>query len=258
MDPNLARQTLRILPDSPLTVELVERAFADESWARHPSRYQDAAARRQAEEWAQALVAARDVLLAQARPSAAPHPSTVASAPVSAPAARRGLSRAAVIGIVASSVAVLALITVAVLGATTLATNALTTATERLESAAEEAVAGAEGDTEIADVERMQSGETMYAFPAALEMYNDNRHGADCPIEYKEGCWQVALFTESDCNTMEVEFGFTNDIDAYLPEHLETIEKHDVVGNEATVVVFGNDDYGYGWINQVTCLDAAS
>ncbi|MDQ0892877.1 hypothetical protein [Agromyces ramosus] len=258
MDPNLARQTLRILPDSPLTVELVERAFAGESWARHPSRYQDVSARRQAEEWAQTLVVARDVLLAEARTSTAPHPSVGASVPVSTPAPRRGLSSGAVIGIVAGSVAVLALITAGVFGATTLATNALTTATERLESAAEEAAAGAEDDTEFADVERMQSGETMYAFPAALEMYNDNRHGADCPIEFAEGCWQVALFTEADCRTIEVELGFTDDIDAYLPEHLETIEKHDVVGNEATVVVFGNDDYGYGWINQVTCLDTAS
>jgi hypothetical protein len=29
-----------------------------------------------------------------------------------------------------------------------------------------------------------------------------------------------------------------------------------VVADEATIVVFGNDEYAYGWIDQVTCLDA--
>lgn len=247
VDPNLARQTLRILPDSPLTVELIERAFANESWARHPSRYQDASAQRQAEQWALTLVAARDVLLAEARTPAASHPNAVPTATAS----RRGLSRGAVIGIVAGSVAVLALITFAVIGAANLATNAITAATESLESEAAD-------NEEFADVERYQSGETQYEFFAALEIYNDGRHSAECSLEYAHGCWQMALFTEADCDTMEVELGFTNDVDAYLPDYVETIEKSDVLGNEATVVVFGNDDWDFGWINQVTCLDSAS
>jgi hypothetical protein len=258
VDPNLARQTLRILPDSPLTVELVERAFAGESWERHPSRYQDASARRQAEQWAQTLIAARDILLAEARRPPTSAPGAVATAPSSdpgvvatAPSPRRGLSRGGVIGIVAGSVAVLALITFVVIGVANLATNAITTATETLESAAADF-------EELPDVDRYQSGETQYEFFAALEIYNDGRHDAKCSLDYAQGCWQMALFTEADCNTMEVELGFTDDVNAYSPDHVETVEKHDVLGNEATVVVFGNDNYDFGWINQVTCLDSTS
>lgn len=242
MDPNFARQALRILPDSPLTVELVERAFTEESWARLPSRYQDASSRRQAERWAQTLVAARDVLLAETRTPTAPHPGAGASAP----SARRSLSRGAIVGIVAGSVAVLALIAVAAIGVANLATTAFTAAAERLEA------------DQLPDVDRYQAGETGYEFFAALEIYNDDRYGAECSFEYRQGCWQMALFTETDCESMEVELGFTNDIEAYSPDHVETIEKRDVLGNEATVVVFGNDDYDFGWINQVTCLDSPS
>ena len=90
---------LRLFPDAPLTVELVERAYSEEYWARHPSRYQDPAQRRQAEEWAGSLAAARQVLLNE-----------VATAPdaASAPPRRPGLSGGAIAGIVAGAVAVLA------------------------------------------------------------------------------------------------------------------------------------------------------
>jgi hypothetical protein len=247
VDPNSARHVLRILPQSPLTVELVERAFAGESWARHPSRYQDAAARRQAEEWAQTLATARDLLLAEAR--------TAAATPIGVvelPQRRRSLSPGAIVGIVAGSVAVAALITFAAIGAANLVTNTITAATER-----EQAGSGSSG-TELPDVERYQSGETGYAFYSALEVYNDNRYGAQCSLEFEQGCWQMALFPDADCDAMEIELGFTNDIDAIEPEHVEVVERAGVLGNEATVVVFGNDDYDYGWISQVTCLDRPS
>ena len=39
VDPNTARQVLRISPDTPLTSALIESAYAEESWTRHPSRY---------------------------------------------------------------------------------------------------------------------------------------------------------------------------------------------------------------------------
>ena len=39
-----------------------------------------------------------------------------------------------------------------------------------------------------------------------------------------------------------------------MPDVTDTIEIDDVVAGEATPVVYGNDDYAYGWINQVTCL----
>ena len=90
MDPITARRVLRIFPDSPITVELVERAYASESWARHPSRYQDAAERQRAEEWMQTLATARDLLRAEVQ---TPQPRADAAA---APGpSRRRLSRGA-------------------------------------------------------------------------------------------------------------------------------------------------------------------
>ena len=139
----------------------------------------------------------------------------------------------------------MALITFAVIGTATIVTDALTAASEMV---------GFEGE----DVERYQSGETMYAFYSALEIYNDDRYGDQCSSEYAQGCWQMALFTVADCDAMEIELGFTNDIDAIAPEHVEIVERTGVIGHEATIVVFGNDEYDYGWISEVTCLDTPS
>jgi hypothetical protein len=255
VDPITARRVLRIVPDSPLTVELVERAYAGEAWERHPSRYPDASARRDAEEWAQTLATARGVLLTEAQSL----PASRADATAAPTSPRRRLSGWAIAGIVAGGVALIALVTFGAIGAANLLTQAVTAATETLESEAADAASGGSdsGDTELADVERYQSGETLFEFAAALELYNDGRYSAECPFEYSQGCWQMALFTEADCDAMEIELAFTNDIDAILPDHRETIEKQNVLGNEATVVVFGNDEFAYGWVDQVTCLDAS-
>lgn len=244
VDPNSARQVLRIFPDAPLTVELVERAYAGESWARHPSRYQDAEHRARAAEWAQTLASARDVLLREAR------------ATPSATAARKRLSTGAIIGIAAGAVAVLALVAVAIFGAASLVTHFASNAEDAIESA----TGGGDGldESEIDDVERYESSETFYTFPAALEVYNDGRLDAECPSDYLEGCWQTALFTDESCDTMQVELAFSDSPTDPAPEHVETVEKHDVEAGEAVDVVFGHDEYDYGWINEVTCLDAAS
>ncbi|WP_448810616.1 hypothetical protein [Agromyces bauzanensis] len=251
MDPNSARRALRISPDSPLTVELIERAHASESWARHPSRYLDEAERRSAVQWAETLGAARAVLLAEVRPAGPSVSSDAAAQPT-----RRRLSRGAIVGIVAGAVAVVALLTFAGIGAANLATRAVEAANERLDAGSSSDAASGGSGSEFVD--RYQSGETMYAFPAALEIYLDGRYDSECPAQYEQGCWQMALFTEANCETLQVQLGFTNDAEALLPDHLETIETEAVLGNEPTPVVFGQDDYGYGWINQVTCLDAVS
>jgi hypothetical protein len=271
VDPITARRVLRIFSDAPLTVELVERAFAGESSAKHPSLYEDASERRRAEEWALTLVAARDVLLAEARRASMSAPTPPTDAAAAAPARRRGLSPGAIIGIVAGATVLVALVTFATIGAINLATTAATTARDAIESEVEglsESDVEGPSDSEVEGpsaaesgdpaVERYQSGETLFAFPAALEYYGDFRYAAECPAEYEQGCWQSALFTEADCDSLQIQLGFGNDFDAMFPEHLETMEKQDVIGNEATIVVFGNDDYGYGWINQVTCLDTPS
>ena len=242
MDPNSARQVLRILPDASLTVELVERAFAGESWARHPSRYQDAAERSRAAEWALTLASARDVLLREAR----------ATAP---PTARKRLSTGAIIGIAAGGVAVLALVAATIFGATSLVTQFTSTAQQAIESAT--GGDGAEG-SEFDDVERYESSETAFTFPAAIELYNDGRLDAECPSDYLEGCWQAAVFPDQGCATMRVELAFSDSPTDPAPEHVETFEQNDARAGESVDVVFGHDEYDYGWINDVTCVEAAS
>ena len=242
MDPNSARQVLRIFPDAPLTVELVERAYAGESWARHPSRYQDAAQRARAAEWALTLSSARDALLRAAR--ATPAPTVV----------RRRLSTGAIIGIAAGGLAVLAVVAASILGAASLATQFTSIAEEAIESATGDGIEGSEFD----DVERYESSETAFTFPAALEYYNDGRLDADCPSDYLQGCWQTAVFPEASCSTMRVDLAFSDSPTDPAPEHVETVERHDTKASEAVEVVFGQDEYDYGWINDVTCLEATS
>ena len=245
MDPNSARQVLRIFPDAPLTVELVERAYAGESWARHPSRYQDAAQRSRATEWAQTLASARDVLLREAR--ATPPPT----------AGRKRLSTGAIIGIAAGAVAVLALVVASIFGAASLVTEFTSNARggDRIRpSPAATEIAASEFD----DVERYESSETAFTFPAAVELYNDGRLDAECPSDYLEGCWQSAVFPDQSCGTMRVELAFSDSPTDPAPEHVETVEQLDAQAGEAVDVVFGNDEYDYGWINDVTCLEAAS
>lgn len=249
VDPNTARQVLRISPDTPLTPALIEGAYAEEAWTRHPSRYPDPEGRAQAEEWASTLATARRVLLAQL-------PAVAASEPVVAPTAerRRRMSPWAITGIVAGAVAVVALLSVAVIGGVGLVTDAAETVNEAIE---EEADRGAGEDPAAPPaVERYSTSETRFTFPAALEVYADGRYNLDCPSDFAEGCWQMALFTEADCDALEVELGFSNDADALLPEHIQSLDVEDVVGDEATPLVFGHDDYEVGWVNQVTCLDA--
>ena len=244
MNPNSARQVLRIFTDAPLTVELVERAYAGESWARHPSRYQDAAQRSRATEWAQTLASARDVLLQEAR--ATPPPTAV----------RKRLSTAGIIGIAAGGVAVLALVAASIFGAASLATQFTSVAEEAIESATGDGD-GIE-DSEFDDVERFESSETAFTFPAALEYYNDGRLDAECPSDYLEGCWQAALFPDESCGTMRVELGFSDSPTDPEPEHVESVEQPDAQAGEPVDVVFGHDEYDYGWIIDVACLEAAS
>ena len=251
VDPNTARQVLRISPDTPLTPTLIESAYAEESWTRHPSRYPEGPGRAQAEEWATTLGTARAVLLhdvASAAPAASvPGPAaSVAPAPAAAQPRRR-LSTGAIVGIVAGAVAVVALIGFAIWGAVRLVTDAAGTVNEAIE---------AESSDAPADVERFESSETFFTFPAALEIYADGRYNPQCPPGFASGCWQMALFTESDCATLEVELGYSSDIDAALPEQTETIQLEGVTAGDETPLVFGNDDYEYGWVNQVTCLDS--
>lgn len=268
VDPNIARQVLRLDAVAPLSPAMVEDAFARESWERHPSRYPDAQGRASAEAWAATLAEARAVLLREAGSAAGGAWPGSTDAAVPAPA-RRGLSRGAVVGIVAGSVALLAVLTAAGIGAAQLATTAF----EQARIAAEEdAAPRADGDAgstgagddaaaadEPADLERFEADENYFTFPAALEMYADGRYDGRCGLEHLEGCWEGALFVEADCATLEIELGFTNDEDAWAPaDETRTLTETGVVAGEALPVVFGNDAYDFGWIQDVRCIAAAS
>ncbi len=104
--------------------------------------------------------------------------------------ARRRLSTGAIVGIVAGAVAVVVLIGFAIWGGVRLVTDAAGTVNEAIE---------AESSDAPADVERFESSETFFTFPAALEIYADGRYNPQCPPGFASGCWQMALFTESDC-----------------------------------------------------------
>jgi hypothetical protein len=281
VDSNTARAVLRLDPAAPLTPEAVEQSFQREAWERHPSRYPDPEGRAAAEAWAATLGEARVVLLAATAEGAATVPPagpfTAQPTPTDAttpPASRRRLSRGAVIGIVAGAVVVLGVLTAAGIGAAFLATGAIeqarVAAEEDVERAAEEAEpdeAEAEDSAESDDAsgdaaapaERIEAGETAFTFPAALEFYDDGRYTQLCGLEHLEGCWESAIFVEEDCATVEVELGFSNDADTWAPaEETRTVTESDVRVGEALPVVFGNDAYDYGWVQDVRCTTAAN
>lgn len=278
MDPNIARQVLRLDPLAPLTVETVEAAFARESWERHPSRYPDAAGREAAAAWAASLAEARVSLLHSiettdaARPAVFPWaPPTqrvqatngptplaptgpTASAPAPAGSAapqgnpRRGGRRVAlVLGIVAASAGVLALIGGAAFGATRLA-----------EQVVEGASDFAEDPYWTGETVRYPADETRFTFPAAVEEYYDGRYSGRCPAEYDYGCWEMAIITESSCALLEVDLEFTDDEAAWRGDHQEVLAITEVTAGEPTPVVFGNNDYEWAWLADVRCLDAAA
>lgn len=109
-----------------------------------------------------------------------------------------------------------------------------------------------------AAVERYQSGETMFTFPAALEFYADGRFQDECPVEFETGCWEAALFTEADCDIMTVMIGYSDSRTDPEPQDVESMRLSDVVAYEQTHVVYGNDEYDYGWIADVVCHDRAA
>jgi|GEM_PF-2762034 len=253
VDPNLARTTLQIPPDAPLSLELIDAAYQHEMWLRHPSRYPDADGRRAAEDWRDALGRARAVLVAELA-------SPAARAGVVRPAPRRGLSGGAVAAIVAGGVVVVAVLVAGGIGLFGLVRGIAETAMVQSSQSSDPAGSpdsagpGAVGDV----VERLEPDETGYEFASALEAYWDGRYDDRCAIGFVEGCWQMALFTEADCDVLEVILVFNDDADSWVAEETETRQVSDVRAGEAVPVVFGNDDREFGWIDQVRCTDGAS
>ncbi|WP_438855059.1 hypothetical protein [Agromyces sp. M3QZ16-3] len=245
MDPNAARAVLSIPAEEPLTIELVDAAYQRELWLRHPSRYPDPDGRRAAEAWRDTLGRARAVLVAEL---ASPTADAVASTPT-----RRGLSGGAIAGIVAGGVVLVVALVAGGIGLFGLVRDVTAKAVAESAETAEPDGPG----TPVGEVERYESYETGYEFPSALEAYSDGRYDADCAIGFVEGCWQMALFTESDCDTLEVTIVFNDDAESWVAEESETRLVSDVHADEAVPMVFGNDDREFGWIDQVRCTDGA-
>jgi hypothetical protein len=247
VDPNTARGVLRLDPAEPLTLQSVDDAYQRELWTRHPSRYPDNEGRAAAEAWRVTLGSAHAALVAEVM---RPAPSNVA---VAAP--RRRLSGGAIVGIVVAGVVALALFIAVGVGVVSLVREATAAVIQQADGYADESAddsANAPGDE---TVERYRAGETLYSFPSALEIYWDGRYSAECPAEHEFGCWEMALFTESDCGTMQVTLAFSVEEAGWDADATELVMIRDVTADAATPVVFGNDEYPYGWIAEVVCLD---
>ncbi|QAY73542.1 hypothetical protein ET445_09530 [Agromyces protaetiae] len=230
MDPYTARAWLRLDPTAPLTVDRIESAAAQAAWASHPSRAIDEASRREAERATAAIAVARATLLHE-----------LAAAP------RRHLSGGAIAGIVIGSVATLALLVVAVFAGVAAVRPLVDTA----------ASGGSAGPGEHG-VDRYSALETLFTFPAALEVYTDGRLDDLCSEKFEKGCWETAVFPLDKCRIMSVTIGYTNDEDGVEPEFYETQRFQDAESGEEFDVVFGNDLYDYGWVNDVNCHDSAA
>ncbi|GGI48609.1 hypothetical protein BCL57_003312 [Agromyces flavus] len=245
MDLRLARSVLRLDAALPLTAEMIEQAYAHEAWERHPSRYPEGEARQAAETWAGTLAEARSSLLG-----------TISAAPADgpfAPAPRRSLPAGAIIGIVAGGLALIAMLVVGGVFAVGLVSD-LTASNGPAPTAGQpQESEGATAAPSDPDVDRVEAWETAFTFPAALEFYSDGRYGHLCGVQYAEGCWESALFTEADCAELEIELGFANNPKALSPERSSTVTESDVVAFDTVPVVFGDDDFDYGWIEDVRC-----
>ncbi|WP_400999569.1 hypothetical protein [Agromyces sp. GXQ0307] len=260
MDPNAARTILQIPIDQPLSLDLIDAAYQRELWLRHPSRYPDAEGRRAAEAWQDSLGRARAVLAAEvAAPSSpSPHP----TAPIASTSSPRRLPAAAVAGIVAGGVLLIGALVAGGIGLFTFVQDVAETAIAESEGSAGPG-AGGSGDQEPVvpgtdDIGRYESFETGYEFPAALEMYGDGRYDDRCATGFVEGCWQAALFTEADCDALEITLAFNDDAESWVADETETRTIADVRADVAVPVVFGNDDREFGWVDQVRCTDGAS
>ncbi|MFF2494767.1 hypothetical protein [Agromyces sp. NPDC058064] len=161
-----------------------------------------------------------------------------------APERRRRLGAGWIVGIAAGVVLLVALMVGVVYGAVALG--------ERLSTFAESSEGASSDDP---DVDHYTARETMFSFPAALELYWDGRYTSDCPIEYELGCWEAAVIPEASCAIMTVSYAFATTEDQLEPDLVESDRFYDIEAGETVPIVFGNDEYDYGWPLDVVCHD---
>ncbi|QEO15517.1 hypothetical protein FLP10_14570 [Agromyces intestinalis] len=182
-----------------------------------------------------------------ARPAPAP--------PASAPEVR--LSGAAITGIVLASVLTLATVIGAGIGAVLSAPVVARWSQAGQGGQGGDLWGGGITDDEAQPaVERISSDELEFWFPAALELYNDGRLDHLCAAEHELGCWEVAVIPEAACDLISIQTSFSNDPDGD-GELTHQISRTDVAAGEAIEIAFGEDDYAFGWISNVSCIESS-
>ncbi|MFF2271138.1 hypothetical protein ACFVTX_02630 [Agromyces sp. NPDC058136] len=282
MDPITARAALRLDPAAKLTAAQVDAAHHAAVWAHHPSRYVDRAERAAAVNWVHQLDAARAVLLAESAGATAEAPANEVSAtsagsattvwtppsgwatavaagtgspagsaapgaptagpvamPQAAPVPNRSHRGAWIAGIAGACVLLIGLVVGIGFGVVALG--------ERLAAEGEEFAS-----EELPDSQTYTAEEMGFNFPAALEVYYDDRYAAECPSEFEYGCWQMALLPEESCTRGWVSLSFMDE-DGELVDTEE--HEYELTAGERTLLVFGGDDYYEAWIDDVVCLD---
>ncbi|MEF3405722.1 hypothetical protein [Agromyces sp. CCNWLW203] len=106
--------------------------------------------------------------------------------------------------------------------------------------------------TDLPPVEYYTSEEAGFWFEAALEVYHDDRLGG-CPAKFERGCWEAALIPETSCGMLSIGYRFSNDPTATDGETRAT-QRTNVEAGVPVELVFGNDEYEYGWVDHVACL----
>ncbi|MFF2372742.1 hypothetical protein [Agromyces sp. NPDC058110] len=249
MDPNTARQVLRIFPDAPLTADLVERAFAGESGRTHATPAEPESANHGDD-----LQAARAALLAEIAAEQAP-PSLdgfFAAAAAPAPRIRTRLGAGAIIGIVLAC-----MLTVATwAGGAVALVMVLDRAGSELAASDVDPRSDAFEDTSWSD--RMTARETGFTFPSALEVYADGRYDDLCSDIYERGCWELDVIPERACADLKVEIGLSNDELSDYPDETRVSFVGAAEAFERVPLVYGEDEYTYGWITDVTCEQSAT
>lgn len=157
---------------------------------------------------------------------------------------KRGLSTGWIVGIAAGSVLLVALVVGIGFGAVALG--------ERIATLAE---SSEETGVDDESVEHYSARATMFSFPAALEYYFDGRYSDECAADLELGCWEAAVIPEQSCAIMTVTYGFAATEDQLEPDLVESDRFYDVEAGEVVPIVFGNDEYEYGWPIDVTCHD---
>ena len=97
---------------------------------------------------------------------------------------------------------------------------------------------------------RWTSEDTGFYVLASLEVHDDGRLDELCPDGFERGCWQTTIVPEAACGRLRIQYSFRAEDGSEMTQATwRTVE-----AGEPVNVVFGHDEYEYGWISHVACL----